>query len=361
MNHTEADRDMVRLALAADDSDADAAAGRVLRALRAARAGDRQPALKTRRRPVGRSLRLALAVAMVALVGNLLAARIAPDYAASLSNAPLVGAISRPVLRLAGLGSAEVTPATGLATSSGHTISLVGGAADTARTVVLVQVDGHDAPPSKTAAGYQLLDLALTDQYGHSYDRIGGQTGDLWFQPLVGQASHGPAHLTLHVTSLSLWAAGTPDQTAKEQTVQGDWSLGLSVTQKPGIAVPLPAPITVGDLTYTVTSIRVSGTEVTVDWTATGGQEIAGLYDSTPRGPRSAPRPDLSNHFFGYIQNADGSDAGVTGNSDNFGFSVVSAHVVKGTTQQVLPGPGTYVLAIGRPVVARFPITIPRS
>jgi hypothetical protein len=272
---------------------------------------------------------------------------------------PLVGAISTPVLRLAGLSPSQVTPATGSATSSGHTISLIGASADAARTVVLVQVDGHDAPPSKTAAGYQ-LDATLTDTYGHSYSRIGGQTSDLWFEPLVGPAARGPANLTLHVSSLMLWPADSSGAPRTVTTVKGDWSIGLTVTRRPGVTVAIPAPVTVGDMTYTVTSIRVSGTEVTVNWTVTGGREIASLYQATRSGGFSPEWKTIGDRYFmGWILNTDGSSAGVPGNSDNGGYGVVSSQAVTGSVQHVLPGPGTYVLAIGRPAVVQFPITIP--
>lgn len=305
---------------------------------------------------------VAVAVAVLVL-GNLVAARALPGYALALADAPVIGGISTPLLQLAGLAPSQVSPAGSTATVDGQTIKVLGGFADTARTVVIVQVDGRNSPPSKTAAGYDVL-ASLTDQYGHRYSQtVAGQ--DLWFQPLVGPATKGPVHLTLHVTQLNMWSASSPGRPSTQSEFTGNWVLGLTVMQQPDVAPPLPSPVTVNGTTYAVTSIKISGTEVSVNWRASGGSEIAQLYklDYQPGGPDVAPgSPEQMismRYFMPAILNPDGSYAGPTGNSNNSGFGIISPTLITGRIQYVLQGPGRYLIAMGRPPVVTFPITIP--
>jgi hypothetical protein len=313
---------------------------------------------------------IGLIVAVVA--GNVVAARVSPSYATALAKAPLVGGFAGPLLRAAGLTTAQLTPASSKATSHGHTLAVVAGFADTTRTVVVIQVDGKNTPIGKTVAGYvaasgmyhgHLTDPTLRDQYGHSYDIAGGVGQDLFFGPLVGKAAYGPVRLTLLVPTINFYAAtrvGTPH---KGRTVNGDWIVSLTLTQHPAVTIPSPAPVKVGDITYTIKSIQVSGTLVSVYWRASGGIEIASLYQQTrqPGGPNTSPGSPfttLSNRLFSAsIVNSSGSQARTSGGSS--GITFASANLIIGTLQDPLAKPGSYLITIGVPTLVSFPITVP--
>ncbi len=361
-------KELVHRALGAD-RDASAFADRVLGQLRELPARPRIARWRDGRRSAGRALGWTSAAVVVLVLGNLIAARLAPSYAVELADAPVIGPISAPLLQLAGLAPRQVTPASSSATVDGQTITVVGGFADTSRTVVVIQVDGRNSPPSKTAAQYDVL-ATLTDQYGHSYsERLGAEDNqDLVFQPLVGPAMHGPVRLTLHVTLLFINSASSPGHPSTQSRFAGNWILGLTVTQHPAVTATIPAPVTVAGITYTVTSITISGTDVTVDWRASGGSPIAQLWSLT-RGPGS-PASAASNLQFEYlypaIEPAGGSLARTNlgpppsaGLLDTWGLTEISPELITGQLQQDLPAPGRYLIAIGRPTVVSFPINVP--
>ena len=248
----------------------------------------------------------------------------------------------------------------------GQTITVIGGFADTSRTVVVIQVDGRNSPPSKTAAQYSVL-ATLTDQYGHSYSGGWGNQ-ELVFHPLVGRAMHGPVRLTLHVTLLVLNSASSPGSPSTQARFAGNWILGLTVTENSAVTQTIPPPITVDGITYAVTSITISGTDVSVAWRASGGSQIA-QYWSLTRGPGS-PAAAASNLQFEYlypaIEPAGGSLASTNlgppssaGLMDTWGLTEISPELITGQLQQDLPAPGRYLIAIGRPTLASFPITVP--
>jgi hypothetical protein len=365
----EATRDVVRTALG-PSSDAPIVAERVLAGLRE---GSRHQ-LQSRRRTRSRRM-LAWAVVgliFVVVAGNFVAARVSPSYATALAKAPLVGGFAGPLLRAAGLTTEQLTPASSKATSHGHTLAVVGGFADTTRTVVVIQVDGKNTPLGKTVAGYvaasgmyhgHLTDPTLRDQYGHSYDIAGGVGQDLFFGPLVGRAADGPVRLTLLVPTINFNAAHRAGTPAKGESVNGDWIVRLTLTQHPAVTIPSPAPVKVGDITYTIKSIQVSGTFVSVYWRASGGTEIASLYQQTrqPGGPDVAPGSPfmtLSNSLFSAsIENKSGSMARTYGFSG--GITFASPTLIIGKLQDPLAKPGSYLIAIGVPALVSFPITVP--
>jgi hypothetical protein len=361
-----ATKELVHRALGADD-DAPAVADRLLGQLRELPARPRIPRWTDGRRRTGRALGWTSAAVVALLLGNLIAARLVPSYAADLAYAPVIGPITAPLLQFAGLAPSQLAPSSSSATVDGQTIKVEGGFADTSRTVVVIQVDGRNSQLSKTGAGYT-VQATLTDQYGHSYSLVNnGEPQDLWFQPLVGPAMHGPVRLTLHVSLLIMYSASSPGSPGTQSRFAGHWSLGLTVTQHPAATEAAPAPVTVGGTTYAVTSITISGTDVSIHWRASGGSQIA-QYWSLTRGPGAA-ESDSGNlalkYFYAAIESPGASLARTNLGSmspspiDVSGFVLISPELITGQLQQVVPAPGKYLIAIGRPTVVSFPIAVP--
>ncbi len=368
-----ATKELVHRALSADH-DAVAVADRVLSQLRELPARSRMPRRRNGKRSARRALGWTSAGVVALVLGNLFAARLVPSYAVQLADAPVVGSISAPLLQLAGLTPIQLTPASSSATVDGQTITVVGGFADTSRTVVVIQVDGRNSPPSKTAAQYY-VQATLTDQYGHSYSGCcGGEDNqELVFQPLVGRAMHGPVRLNVHVTLLVMNSASSPGHPSTQSRFAGNWVLGLTVTQHSAVTPNLPAPITVDGITYEVTSITISGTDVSVGWRASGGSPIAQLWSLT-RGPGSPAAAALKLQFeylYPAIEPAGGTLAGTNLGPaspaslppasllDTWGLTEISSELIIGQLEQDVPAPGSYLIAIGRPTVVSFPITVP--
>src|SRR4030081_411471 len=76
----------------------------------------------TTRIALGRAAALVVAILFV----NLVAAYFAPRYGQALADAPFVGGVTSPVLRFSGLDGSQPTRLDVSATSSGHTIKVVG-------------------------------------------------------------------------------------------------------------------------------------------------------------------------------------------------------------------------------------------
>jgi hypothetical protein len=194
-----------------------------------------------------------------------------------MSNAPLVGGVSRSILSDAGLLMADASALNDVSTSNGHTLRLVGGYADGLQTVFLIEIDDQSlataGPPSKADRYLVTGDATLTDQFGHTYQRGGTPSGDarpVVFGPLVSPAAENGARLTLHVGNLS--------NVGISQSVDGDWKLHATLFEHRAHTVPLPAPVSLAGNTYTVTSIRTS-TVIEIDWKVTGPNVARVLAD----------------------------------------------------------------------------------
>jgi hypothetical protein len=295
-----------------------------------------------------RSLRVALALVAVSLIAaaNLPAAYFFPRYANALANAPLVGAVSAPVLRAAGLTNAELTPADSSSVSNGHTLHLTAAYADSFRTVLVVEIDGQPLqldrkqppPQGLTVAAFQ-----LTDQFGHRYrDQRTSPFSPIEVDPLVGLAASAGARLTLHVTALDYYDLGT------YTTTHGDWTLRATVFQVPGRVLPLPASGSIGNTHYTVTYLSVSASLLYVHVAVTGDaprllQELPNLdprtADATTLRIRGEQQANLIRAYYRTVLMApDGTEA--PERSGNFGGDAIDETFV-------LTGPGTYHLTIG--------------
>jgi hypothetical protein len=204
---------------------------------------------------------------VVAVAANAGATYFAPTYGQALADGP-AGAITEPLLRASGLTAGAVTPVDLSATSDGHTIRLVGAYADGLQTVVFLQVDGRplavpSPPVGKVAADEYLADETLTDQFGRHYASRGG-SGTSWtvYEPLAGPASTVGGRLTLHVSRLTATREGDPSggPDVRAPHFDGDWTFHFVLVSRPAQDLPRPAPIRLGDTTYTFTSVRAATT-----------------------------------------------------------------------------------------------------
>jgi hypothetical protein len=298
------------------------------------------------------------AVTLTAFIGgNFAAAYYSPRYGAALAQAPLLGAVSDPVLRAAGLTPESLLPLESSATSSGHTIRLVGGYSDPTRTVLILEVDGQ-APslPSKASRTYY-IDGYLTDQFGHMYQQASGPEQGVAsrFEPLVWPASSLGARLTLHVSQLRPnWKTGT--------AIAGAWTLHATLTQRPGHALPIPAPIAESGMVYTFTSLRSSSRALEVKWSARGPavDRIREVFPSALNASQGAARSQASDelrtldeeYLWPHLLDAAGRPLPLTNFGFNFGLPG-SSGAAQGELDVFLPGPGLYRISFGTGTVSR--------
>jgi hypothetical protein len=326
-----------------EDMEFELPAGLVSRALEAAAAGPLQS--RSTRRPWQRprNILIGVAIASILLIGaNALTAYFAPRYGQALADAPILGAVAGPVLHFSGLDASAVVPLDEAATSSGHTVKLIGAYADSERTVLFLEVDGqpHGIPNKQQSCCY--AEATLTDQFGHSYQ--GSYAVDALaptFSPLVPPASNLGARLTLHISSLMPTGPGFSE-------VTGDWELRLTLIQQAGVVLPLPAPVTANGVTYRFTSLHLSQLQLKVNYTLSGP-----LVDQQ-RG--AAPEaPDPNSFFFHYAFPKLVNAAGVEAQLSDWGMTLPN-----GDLTAILPGPGTYTLTLGNlPGAATVQIQVP--
>lgn len=297
-----------------------------------------------------RSLRIATAVAAVALVAaaNLPAAYFFPRYGEALANTQVIGAVSGPVLRAAGLANAQLTATDDTAVSNGHTLHLIAAYADSYRTVLLVEIDGQpmqlDRKPL-TPKGFTIGKYQLTDQFGHVYrDQRPSPFSPLEAEQLMGLAASQGARLTLHVTSIEYYDTSSGTRFPPKA---GEWTLHLTVFQQPGRVLPVPAPGAIGNTRYTVTSVHISSSllEVQVRVTGEAADLVRGLRPPGSGADAAAQRlygeqlGQLIRTYYRVVLIApDGSEAEVR--SGNFGGAQIDY-------TYVITGPGTYHLQIG--------------
>jgi hypothetical protein len=219
------------LPIAAPDSDAVTA--HVLAAARRAGAD-----VAPRRRPILTVVVRPIAATLAALVGAWAVLYASPAAGAALAEAPGVGSVSSFVLENAGLGSGtSVTAEDAAAVHSGVTVRLVGASADSIRTVLLVRISPAD---------YNVVGATLSDQFGTSYEELGGygdlRTGDwaLIFAP----PSFAAAPLGMRFTlSLNIVRNG------EGSVLPGAWRLNGTVLSHAGHTVAAPQSATIGQAT----------------------------------------------------------------------------------------------------------------
>ncbi len=155
-----------------------------------------------RARPIVVASLVPVVLALFAMV----ASYYAPSFAQAVADAPVAGAITGPLLRGLGLaGIPQRISAFGdVATSSGYQAQLVGGYADSARTVLFVRL----TPAARVDLATPGVRLTLNDQFGTSYQMTGavgnteaGETA-LIFKSLTGPAAALGARLALSFDTL---------------------------------------------------------------------------------------------------------------------------------------------------------------
>jgi hypothetical protein len=305
---------------------------------RALNVAEREPV----RRDPGRVIRFTGRTALVrvaalvigVLLANVGAAYFAPKYGQALADSPIVGGVAGPVLRFSGLDANQITRLDASATSSGHTIKLVGGFADTEMTVLLMEFDGepHGLPNKQRECCY--ADGALTDQFGREYKRVYSPDAlTATFEPLAGPARDLGARLTLHVTELKPLGRNF-------QAVSGEWTLRLTLLQHAGVVLPVPGPSTANGITYTLKSVRLSGTQLRIQF------ELSGPLVEQQR---DLPAQPMDNRSFasGYVRPTLVDAQGNLASVHQWGFTTPKRGPVSGGMTAVVPGGGRYTLTFG--------------
>ncbi|TMF83541.1 MAG: hypothetical protein E6I07_12945 [Chloroflexi bacterium] len=108
---------------------------------------------RPRRRKHGRLVAAVLAALALLVIGNGIAAYIAPRYGQALAQVPLVGGISAKLLEFSGVTASKVTVVNDSSPSSGHTVRLVAAYADGLRTVLFIAIDGKGLTGNPKAYG----------------------------------------------------------------------------------------------------------------------------------------------------------------------------------------------------------------
>jgi hypothetical protein len=241
----------------------------------------------------GRRILITVGAAVAVVAGNLGLSYASPRYAQALASAPLAGTITAPLLQQAGLTGADPQLIDVQDSQAGYTVRVFGGYADAVRTTLFVQIetaDGKSVPDGTGPAARP----TLTDQFGHTYLlRNGYGMPVLNFEPLVWPASAVGARLTLHIDSLDLPISGSTAST----TVSGPWNMSFDLTDMGGHALSVPAPVQVGDTTYTFSSVTLTSTVLEVRWTISGGAiERSQALHSSPRSGSGSGQADYENY-----------------------------------------------------------------
>ena len=312
------------------------------------------------------------AVAVVVLLGsNLAAYRVFPSYRVVLAATPGVGPATVAILDNLGLGglppATGVTPLGASAVANGVQVQVVAGYADSIQTVLILKAPNGLEPWSASGDG-SAAGPTLTDQFGDSYAtspgwpeyRTAGEVS-LSFPPLTDHADSagGSLQLTLRIPEMY-----TPHQSTQSNPygcpcvtlpgvapgpkggrnlvgapmVPGPWTVTFTLTPDAGQAVALPAPVTSGGTTYTLTEVRESYPFLYIQWDVSG----AAIAQTPGTAPTPASLPWTRNFVV--------PPSGQTANVLQGGGQLVAPW--KYATMQALvrvSGPGTYKLLLGGP------------
>jgi hypothetical protein len=263
-----------------------------------------------------------------------------------------MGGVTSPVLRFSGLDGSQITHLDVSASSSGHTIKVVGAFADTDRTVLLLEVDGkpHGLPMKDAACCY--AEGTLVDQFALEYQHIySADAMAMTFAPLAGPASRLGARLKLHITRLLGLSPEFP-------AASGDWSLNVTLIQQAGKVLANPAPMTANGITYTVKSVHLSGRQLHIDFSLSGPP-----VDAQRRLAYETTSPQVSGDNSFAVQFVNPRLLGPHGNPSypyESGFTLPRDGPISGGMTAVVDGPGHYTVTFGSaPGSPVFQIDIP--
>jgi hypothetical protein len=282
-----------------------------------------------------RALVLALTmVPLVTLILTAVAAYYAPAFSQALADAPIAGRVAGPVLRQFGLASIEdrVSSFGDRSTSSGYTIELIGGYADSSRTVLFLRA----TPPAASPLFLNPFSDQLRDQFGREYRRTGGfansETGDaaLTFVPIESPANRLGARLTLTITRLE------DRNPARPLAITGPWELHGTLLPDEGKDLTLPAPGDLGSARVTFTKARALPAAVVVEFETTG-MTFPEQTERIPDGLKGRPA------FTVRLIDSDGHDRPALSGG---GGSTGSANTLHQQWLWEVTGPGRYQLVL---------------
>jgi hypothetical protein len=235
--------------------------------------------------PGRRTLAIALTmVPLVTLLMTAIAAYYAPAFSQALADAPIAGRVAGPVLRNFGLASVadRVSSLADRSVSGGYTVELLGGYADSSRTVLFLR--------TTPAARVMMMfpdNVRLRDQFGREYHSTGGfadsSTGDaaITFFPIESPASQVGARLTLTLTQLE-------DPRAAPATVAGRWELQGTLLPDEGHDLALPERGALGGVNFVFTRARALPAALLVEAEVTG-TTLSELMERIPDGLKGRP------------------------------------------------------------------------
>ena len=323
----------------------DIPAGLIERAMTAATRDPIRARPGVHRRASTRLLTAVAAGAVAVVVANVVAAYLAPIYGQALADAPIVGNVAGTVLRYSGLDANKITTVNDSATSSGHTLKLMGAYADTERTVLLIEVDGQPHHlPNKQQACCAVLGT-LSDQFGHTYHQVNNPDQlSPTFEPLDWPANQVGARLTFHSNTL-----------ADTQITAGNWDLHVTLVQVKGRVLPVPSPVIANGITYTFTSLHLSGTRLRILYKLSGTP----VDELRKRVYSSAPPVDNSfyqQYLMPQLTDAAGNKAMLV----ESGMTLPKQGPAEAQYTAVVPGPGQYELTLGNAAgLAKVVIDVP--
>jgi hypothetical protein len=171
------------------------------------------------------------------------------------------------------------------------------------------------------------------------------------FKPLVGPASKLGARLKLHITQLN-------GLRREIQVISGDWTLNVTLIQQAGKVLAAPDPVTANGITYTITSVRLSGGQVTMRYNVGGPpvDELLKLSRETQMRASAGPDGFYQRFIAPTLVDGQGNKAAFRESSMTF----PKQGTASGGVTMVVAAPGPYTLTFGSaPGRPSFQIDIP--
>lgn len=290
--------------------------------------------LRHPRRPIWATATLAVCVL---LAGSIAGSYFAPRFGAALADSPVLGSALKPVLEGMGLDplAARFQQVNAVSTSAGYRLQIMAAYADQNETYLAVRMSPALAAFPRDFPG----DATLTDQFGRTLAFRGGSSDDrtgtgLWnFAGLAWPDNAVGARLTLHVRALEV-ASQQP------RTIQGDWTLHLTVGIEPSqpYTGPTPADGQLGQSTVHFTQVQAGAATIRIQMQI--GEPLSKtLGDTIGSEVPGVSKPHLA--FQVRLVRADGTDVQALESGQQ--SSLTGTDV---TTSWLRPAPGKYRLIV---------------